>query len=163
MADHGLFLEDQFRQFRQVASEFTRGIATRADFRTDGDGTAAARVNLALVRSVFGKWSIDILVLFHTDTRLGFGELKRALPRISSRVLSSKLKKLEALGLLRREVLATRPPRVQYALTERGLTLTELGEPVLLFLRVSQGLYADRAAPYAISGGRRTDSPGRRP
>ncbi len=156
-----LFLEDQFRQFRELSTEFVQSLATQADFSTDGSGKAAPRVNLGLVRSIFGKWTIDILVLFHTETQLGFGELKKALPGISSRVLSSKLKRLEGMGLVRREVLSTHPPRVNYALTERGLTVTRLGEPVLLFLRVSQGLYVDpsRASRSGAVRGSDSDNP----
>jgi len=156
------YLEDQFRQFRQVSSEFVQGLAHHADFSTDADGQAAPHVNLALVRSVFGKWSLDVLVLFYSHRQLGFGEIKKCLPGISSRVLSSKLKTLEASGLVQREVLPTRPPRVNYALTERGLTVTKLGEPVLLFLRVSHGLYVDRERSARPASARGTDRNGRR-
>ncbi len=137
------FLEGEFRQFRSVASEFVRSLGSHVDFRTDPDGRAAFELNLRVVRSVFGKWSLEILVLLYTEHRLGFGDLRKALPKISSRVLSSKLKQLESHGLVLREVLATRPPRVNYRLSERGLTVTKLGEPVLLFLRVAEGLYLD--------------------
>ncbi len=72
---------------------------------------------------------------------MGFEQLRKTLPGISSRILSAKLKTLEDLGLVERNVLATRPPRVNYDLTEKGVTVAKLGEPVLLYLRYTEGLY----------------------
>jgi DNA-binding HxlR family transcriptional regulator len=134
-------LEEEFRRFRHAATEFSASLARHADFRSNLNGAAVAQLNLKAVRSIFGKWSLDILVLLVTERELGFADLRKALRGISSRILSSKLKQLEAHGLVRREVLATRPPRVNYGLTDRGLTVTRLGEPVLLYLRFMEGLY----------------------
>jgi len=74
----------------------------------------------------------------------GFERLRKTLPGISSRILSAKLKTLEELGLVERKVLATRPPRVNYELTEKGITVAKLGEPVLLYLRYIEGLYSPK-------------------
>jgi len=68
----------------------------------------------------------------------GFQEIRRGLGRISSRVLSSKLTRMQETGLVQRDVKPTRPPRVVYTLTERGLTVAKLGEPVFLYLRLSE-------------------------
>lgn len=138
----GPFLEDAFRRFRKASSEFSSSLSQRADFRSELNGSGAAQINLHVARSIFGKWSLEILVLLVTEREMGFGELRKTLAGISSRILSAKLKQLESRGLIRREVLATRPPRVNYGLTERGLTVTRLGEPVLLYLRFVEGLYA---------------------
>jgi DNA-binding HxlR family transcriptional regulator len=140
-------LEEEFRRFRHAATEFSASLAHHADFRSKLNGAAVAQINLRAVRSIFGKWSLDILVLLVTERELGFAELRKALRGISSRILSSKLKRLEAHGLVRREVLATRPPRVNYGLTDRGLTVTRLGEPVLLYLRFIEGLYVGVELP----------------
>ena len=56
---------------------------------------------------------------------------------VSPRVLSLKLKELEQNGLVHREILDTRPPRVRYTLTHRGWTVAWLAQPVLLYLRFS--------------------------
>ena len=69
-----------------------------------------------------------------------FEELRKTLRPISSRVLSEKVKLLEDTGLVHRSILNTRLPRVQYSLTEKGLTVATLGEPVLLYLRMKEGL-----------------------
>ena len=54
-----------------------------------------------------------------------FGELQHSLT-ISPRVLSSRLQELEDEGLIRREVFAEVPPRVEYTLTEKGRLLIPL-------------------------------------
>jgi DNA-binding HxlR family transcriptional regulator len=94
-----------------------------------------------LVRTIFSKWSIEILTVLYTVNPIGFEGLRKSLKGISSRVLSTKLKMLEDRGLIERGVLNTRPPKVQYALTEKGSTISTLGEPVLLYLRFKEGLF----------------------
>jgi DNA-binding HxlR family transcriptional regulator len=95
---------------------------------------APAANDLSLVRSVFGKWSMEVLLALHAAPSAGFEELRRSLPGITPRVLSLKLKGLEQHGMVRREVIHTRPPRVRYTPTELGWTVAWLSRPVLLFL-----------------------------
>ncbi|TLZ97059.1 MAG: winged helix-turn-helix transcriptional regulator [Methanobacteriota archaeon] len=47
---------------------------------------------------------------------------------------------MQETGLIRRDVKPTRPPRVSYSLTDHGLTVAKLGEPVFLYLRLSSAL-----------------------
>src|SRR5437867_12817150 len=82
---------------------------------------------------------------------MGYEGIRKSLKGISSRVLSKKLKMLEDRGLIEREVLNTRPPKVRYALTEKGLTISTLGEPVILYLRFKEGLFIFRDPVYAPS------------
>ena len=49
-----------------------------------------------------------------------FGELRHDIPRISARVLSARLRELEAKGVATRRVLATSPPSAEYTLTDLG-------------------------------------------
>jgi DNA-binding HxlR family transcriptional regulator len=97
-----------------------------------------AQKDVRLVRSVFGKWSMEVLVALHGSPSAGFEELRRSLPGISPRVLSLKLKGLEQHGMIRREIIDARPPRVRYTLTDRGWTVAWLSDPVLLFLEQSE-------------------------
>ncbi len=90
--------------------------------------------DVQLVRAVFGKWSMEVLVALHASPSAGFEELRRSLPGISPRVLSLKLKGLEAHGMVRREIIDARPPRVQYVLTDQGWTVAWLSDPVMLYL-----------------------------
>lgn len=69
-----------------------------------------------------GKWkSIVLWYLIKEPKR--FSQLKRHVPGITEKMLSLQLKELEADGLVKREVFAEVPPRVEYSLTEEGKTL----------------------------------------
>jgi len=52
-----------------------------------------------------------------------FGELSEAVPGLSDRLLSRRLRELETESIVRRSVHAGNPPRVSYALTEKGTAL----------------------------------------
>lgn len=127
-------VEAQVRALRRSAEGFSRGIDRLLGLRTE-DPAANARGNLAISRAVFGKWSLDILVALYSLRSMGSQQLRSHLSGVTPRVLSAKLKALEGLGLVRRTVLPTRPPRVSYRLTTDGRTVARLGEPVILFLR----------------------------
>lgn len=55
-----------------------------------------------------------------------FGELRQSLAGVSPKTLSVRLKELEEAGVLTRTVYAEVPPRVEYALTEKGRELEAL-------------------------------------
>jgi len=131
-----------FREFREAAVR----LAERIDdlHGVEPDRVAAARRELPVVRAIFGKWSSDVLVALHAVPGAGFEELRRMLPGVSPRVLSQKLKELERNGMVHREILTTRPPKVRYSLTERGWTIAWLAHPVLLYLRATHPRDAER-------------------
>lgn len=72
------------------------------------------------------KWSMLVLFTLEKYGVLRFNELKLYIPDISKKMLSTALKVLEADGLVARKMYAEIPPRVEYRLTERGLTLIPL-------------------------------------
>ena len=55
-----------------------------------------------------------------------FSEIAAAVPGLSDRLLSERLKELEAEGIVRRTVFPSTPVRVDYALTKKGLALNEV-------------------------------------
>jgi DNA-binding HxlR family transcriptional regulator len=129
-------IQKSFRDFRTSAVRLVERVN---DALGPGhDPMAEASANLRLLRSVFSKWTPEILLTLHAIPSVGFEQLRRALKGISPRVLSLKLKELEQEGLVQRRIVATRPPRVQYTLTDRGWTVTWLSQPVFLYIRVSQ-------------------------
>ena len=69
------------------------------------------------------RWTGAIVgVLIHRTT-LRFGEIADAVPELSDRLLSERMKELEARGVVCRTVCPGRPVRVEYALTEMGREL----------------------------------------
>ena len=77
-----------------------------------------------------GKWKSIILFRVLEQTRR-FNELRKLLPNITQRTLTNQLRELERDGLLHREVYAEVPPKVEYSITEFGVTL----QPVLISLK----------------------------
>lgn len=72
-----------------------------------------------------GKWkSLILWELDHHGTRR-FGELRRGLVGVSEKMLIQHLREMEADGLIHREVYKEVPPKVEYSLTEHGVTLNE--------------------------------------
>ena len=68
------------------------------------------------------KWKVLILRDLLTGTKR-FNELKRSVSGISQKVLTAHLRTMEDNGLIHREVYAEVPPKVEYSLTELGLSL----------------------------------------
>ncbi len=66
-----------------------------------------------------GTWKMPILWRLKGKVRR-YGELKKTMPRISDKVLTSQLRELERDGFVHREAYAEIPPKVEYSLTERG-------------------------------------------
>ena len=73
---------------------------------------------------ISGKWH-TLLIVALMDGPLRFGELKRALPDISQRMLTQSLRDLQRDGLIARRVYPTLPPSVDYRLTDLGRSLIE--------------------------------------
>jgi len=76
---------------------------------------------------VCGKWTL-LLIRDLADGRSRFCELERSLVGISPRTLSLRLRALEEQGVLARRTYPEVPPRVEYALTEKGRALVPLIE-----------------------------------
>lgn len=69
-----------------------------------------------------GKWAMPIIYNL-SKGKLRFKEIERTIEGINTRMLVKELKNLEANGIITREVFATVPPTVEYALTEKGAKL----------------------------------------
>ena len=74
------------------------------------------------------KWAILVLLILQEESCLRFNQLRKMMPDISSKVLSSTLQVLEADGLVRRTLYPEVPPRVEYELTEMGFSLMPIIE-----------------------------------
>jgi DNA-binding HxlR family transcriptional regulator len=72
---------------------------------------------------LIGKRWTGAIVSALTEGPLRFAELARAVPGLSDRLLSQRLRELEEEGLVERDVQAGTPVRVTYSLTEKGAEL----------------------------------------
>jgi DNA-binding HxlR family transcriptional regulator len=71
------------------------------------------------------KWSVSVLVAIGAGVQRP-GALERAIDGISTKVLSERLRKLHAYGLIAKDVQDTRPPRTDYTLTSSGAKLLRI-------------------------------------
>jgi DNA-binding HxlR family transcriptional regulator len=78
-----------------------------------------------LLKQISGQWTLYILWVLDTNGSQRFGELKRKVEGISTKVLTERLRLLESLELIHRHHEPTIPPQVTYTLTERGKELSE--------------------------------------
>lgn len=107
------------------------------DFRhtlsTDGPNLCA-RMICATVDLIANKWAVPIILTLARSKgeALRFSELSRAIPLITQKELTKQLRALESAGLVGRRVHAAVPPKVEYWLTNMGLSLrpvlNELGK-----------------------------------
>lgn len=91
---------------------------------------AGSIIEMCPVRNViarFGnKWALLTVLIIGEQEVVRFNELNRLIPDVSSRVLSSTLRTLEADGFIDRKVYAVVPPKVEYRLTDVGKSLLPL-------------------------------------
>jgi DNA-binding HxlR family transcriptional regulator len=80
---------------------------------------------------LIGKRWTGAIVFVLMEGPLRFSEVKQLVPELSDRLLSERLKELEAEGIVTRRVIDDSPVRVEYALTEKGRAL----EPVVRGLK----------------------------
>ena len=79
-----------------------------------------------------GKWKPILLWYLMQRGTLRFNELRRLVPRATQKMVTQHLRELEHIGVVHREVYPQVPPKVEYSLTQKGLTL----RPVLEALYV---------------------------
>jgi len=77
-----------------------------------------------------GAWTPNIIWYLSQQSRR-FSELKSDIPGISAKVLTARLKKLEAEGVVLRRVLPTSPPSVEYSLSDLGQELKPAIEAIV--------------------------------
>jgi DNA-binding HxlR family transcriptional regulator len=79
-----------------------------------------------------GRWTVSILWA-SADGATRFNELKQAVGEIPPRTLAQRLVELEQAGILEREVVDARPPRVEYRLTDEGRRLRAVLDALAAF------------------------------
>jgi DNA-binding HxlR family transcriptional regulator len=95
-----------------------------------------------------GAWTPEVIWSLSGGPRR-FSEVRRALPAISAKVLSARLRELETRCVLTRTVMQTRPPTVEYALTDLGQELL----PVLrAIVEVGSSLHLRQVEAFRAGG-----------
>ena len=83
-------------------------------------------INCPAERAIYflgGKWKIRILFSLYNKKKIRFNELKKVLKTITQQMLSKQLKELEIDGIINRKVHQVVPPKVEYSLTDFGLSV----------------------------------------
>ncbi len=110
---------------------------------TANDTAAAETCPVCATADVIcGKWTI-LVIRDLAAGRSRFCELERSLAGISPRTLSLRLRALEEHGIVQRQTFPEVPPRVEYALTQKGRALLPLIDDMRRYGR--EWLEADRA------------------
>jgi DNA-binding HxlR family transcriptional regulator len=135
------------RNAERVAEDGTLPGVTHTDVRATADHERC-QVRDVLDR-VGDKWSVLVMALLGSGPRR-YSELRRAIDGISQRMLTLTLRGLHRDGLVTRTVTPSTPPRVHYALTPVGRTLS---------IEVSSLLrWSERHRQYIIESRRRYDA-----
>jgi len=77
---------------------------------------------------VGGKWKMLIMFVLFTNKVMRYSELKRGIKGITHKMLSSQLKELGADGIIIRTEYHQIPPKVEYALSAKGMSLMPILE-----------------------------------
>src|SRR6266581_3134855 len=134
--------------------------------RQEQGGTALIPSNLEVAEDcravsevlarVGDKWTVLVVSALGEGPKR-FNELRRALGSISQRMLTLTLRGLERDGLVTRTVFPTIPPRVDYALTKLGRSLSKPVEALGLWARQNRSAIHDARRRFDAAQNRRVD------
>ena len=79
-----------------------------------------------------GTWKMPILWRLNKQV-MRYSELKKYLPHITHKMLTTQLRELEAYGFVSREVFASVPPKVEYTITDKGRRVIPIIETIRQF------------------------------
>jgi len=80
----------------------------------------------SVLRTLMGPWTSYILWILRSEGPQRFTELKRKVAGVSAKVLTERLRMLEAARLVARDYVPTIPPQVTYSLAQRGDELSPI-------------------------------------
>lgn len=78
-----------------------------------------------VMEQIGGTWKAPILWRLK-DATMRYGELRKDIPHISDKMLTTQLRELEEDGYIVRKVYAVVPPKTEYSLTEQGVEVLKL-------------------------------------
>ena len=89
-----------------------------------------------LLDQVLDKWSLQVLDAL-CERPLRFNELRKAIPVVTQKSLTTTLRRLERNGMVERVVTSTRPVAVEYRVARLGRSLQDLIDALLLWTTVT--------------------------
>ncbi|MFW9971630.1 MAG: winged helix-turn-helix transcriptional regulator [Candidatus Odinarchaeota archaeon] len=84
-----------------------------------------------IINIISKKWALLIIGTISNYKKIRFNELMRNLTPISPRTLTDRLKDLEKAALIKREIFAEIPPKVEYSLTQDGIEVRDAMLPLM--------------------------------
>ena len=115
-------------------------------WRGNKDGLDLCPVRGVLDR-IGDKWS-TLIVMTLAEQPLRFGELRRAVPDISQRMLTQTLRDLQRDSYVHREVFPTKPPSVEYSLTDLGRSMFSAMHELILWAELNHDAVRDARAAF---------------
>jgi DNA-binding HxlR family transcriptional regulator len=102
-----------------------------------------------LLEKVADKWTMLVLEALEEHGRVRFTQLSKALDGVSQKMLTKTLRQMECDGLVKRMVHPVIPPRVEYELTELGLSLGEAFCPLWQWVQAHHAEVRQARAAFA--------------
>lgn len=91
------------------------------------------------------KWSLLVIYTLTQADKMRFGDIRRAIPDVSQKMLTVTLRTLEEDGFVIRTIYPEVPPRVEYELTERAHSLFPHIQALILWAKENMtGIISDR-------------------
>jgi DNA-binding HxlR family transcriptional regulator len=115
----------------------------------------------ATLHVIGGRWKVPIIWHLFAGTRR-FSELQRELPGITQKMLTQQLREMEKNGVVSRRVYAQVPPKVEYSLTETGMSLRPVVEAMCVWANGRPGAAGASCPSSGAVGGTTAASPHKR-
>ena len=117
---------------------------------SDGGNIANCPVR-EVIQGVSGKWR-SLLMMALAEQPYRFGELRRLVPDISQRMLTQTLHDLQRDGYVHREVFPTKPPGVEYSLTDLGRSMFGAYHQLILWAELNHDAVREARAAFDAGG-----------
>ena len=107
----------------------------------DNDFTCEKELTLSLIS---GKWKIVLIWHLAHEGPLRFGQMMRLFGNISQRILTKQLREMEQDGLISRKIYDSTVPKVEYYLTELGMTLVPIVDSMWIWGKEHMSHFAEK-------------------
>jgi len=107
----------------------------------NNDFTCEKELTLSLFS---GKWKVVLIWHLAHEGPLRFGQMMRLFENISQRILTKQLREMEQDGLISRKIYDDSVPKVEYSLTDLGMTLVPIVDLMWLWGKEHMSYYAEK-------------------